>query len=119
MQPACMQSLEEQALTQHALFQGRAGHAHPHPAVVLGAASHRRVPAVGVHTALAGDGGAVDVVRMRAAALVALQHERRGHAVGVAAHQICKAKAAILIVIHDRTQPAAQPAGRPADGMQL
>jgi hypothetical protein len=64
----------EGTLTPWALLQVRARHAHPHAAVVLGAASHGRVPAVGVHTALAGDGGAVDIFRIRAAAIVVMPH---------------------------------------------
>jgi hypothetical protein len=69
-----LQLLVEWPLTLHALLQVRAGHAHPHAAVVLGAASHGRVPTVGVHVALAGDGGAVDVFRIRAAAIVVMPH---------------------------------------------
>jgi hypothetical protein len=62
----------ERTLTVHALLQVRAGHAHPHATVVLGAASHGRVPAVGVHMALEFDGFAVDVIGIRAATLVAM-----------------------------------------------
>jgi hypothetical protein len=91
----------EWTLTLQALLQVRASHAHPHATVVLGAASHGRVSAVSIHTALAGDGCTVDIFRIRAAALVIMPHVyvQPGHAVGVAAHQICKAKPVIHLII--------------------
>jgi hypothetical protein len=40
--------------------------------VVIGAASHGRVPAVGVHMALDFDGVAIDVIGIRAATLIVM-----------------------------------------------